>query len=334
MMKITTNQISKLHQVFQFLDLDYYLNCKRVRECYIAEQGQPKSLLDIHYKQKREIEIIEDDLIQMQTFDDSFIEELLRASKDEILSNIYSVGEDDRLHYLDHNKMDLYSICKSIQLSDFLLNIRIDNKNYIELAENEKNIIDRYIETVSSLAYNWSYELHFIERQHRGYIPQKELIILRKGVLLKDNIIFDILFAYDYDSIENDNYEDEGRFIDIEELCKNKSWISFSEGTLNKFINGKTIGENEFIDWKYRGYKKADKAPDLKALALFCLVVISPIKRDNLKDQDLLKYIINRITLDNQNLTQPDKSAISKARKLKKDKEIQTIEDLIRHFEH
>lgn len=128
MRKITTNQISKLHKVFKFLDLGYYLSSKRVKECYIVKQNQPKSLLDIYYKQKIEIEIIEDDLIQIQTFDDNFIEELLRASKDEILSNIYNIGENDRLHYLDHYKMDFYSICKSIQLSDFLLNIRIDNQ--------------------------------------------------------------------------------------------------------------------------------------------------------------------------------------------------------------
>ena len=186
---------------------------------------------------------------------------------------------------------------------------------------------DDYFIWVSNIAYEWAYILSGFDSdtsQHRIKVP--------KGKHLNKNHIYDVLFPHSDTSneIEESDKLTVSEITDIESLFLNKNYIKFSPGALNRFTCGINPHDKDMIDWRFIGYKKAEKTPSLKDLALFSLTIISPEKIVELKnDSNLLEYILSRVTFAGKTLKESDKSTISKARGIKKAYKIETIDDLI-----
>lgn len=338
-MAISTKNLTKLYDALQYASIEYY-----AREVTASIEGASNEGSCFKGRRRKGnvtpstssaiflLSISSEDISEIEKLNPSLFHELLNDAKCELTSNLYQMVSSDRNTFIESLKKDFYDICLNIH--QFYWAYYIQNKIQFktdngEILTSPIALYDKYILTLSYAASQWAYTLKsngLSTTNTRGGIWKKPL---------ESTTIHKILFDTEEDDTNRLLESPERDNINIEAHFKEKHYISFSDGALNKFANGDVLKNGEFIDWRYRGYKKANKTPSQKDLALFCLVTISSKKlKDLSKDQNILEYITSCITLDGNFISPSDKSTISKARGIKNAYKITTIEDLIKHLEH
>lgn len=222
MTKITSAVTRKIHDAFRFLTLNYYKDIEQYRIVYIPSRHKTNPPTDWEYKSQVELELTNDDLTEIKVYTSQYISDLLKDAEDELISNLYSIEKTDRIGYLESYKVEFYSVCRLSSIHTFKMSLKLNNWTYTQLNENDRCIIDDYLESVSTLAYQWSYKLYWREQLLRDYLPQIKVTIPPKGILLKEDTVYKILFAYDFEDIETstDEIEDvEQSFAD----CKSSA---------------------------------------------------------------------------------------------------------------
>ncbi|MDH6356234.1 hypothetical protein [Parabacteroides sp. PF5-9] len=338
-MSISTNSLSKFYDALQYVSIEYYAREESLSIEGVSGEGacfkgcrQKGNVTPGTLSAILSLSISSDDILEIEKLNPSRFHELLNDAKSELTSNLYQIEPSDRSTFIESLKKDFYGICLNVH--QFYWAYYIQNKIQFKTGDGEVLtspivLYDKYILALSYTASQWAYTLKadgLSITNTRGGIWKKPL---------RSTTIHKILFDTEEDDVNLLLESPERDNVNIEAYFKEKHYITFSDGALNKFVNGDTLKNDEFIDWKYRGYKKANKTPSQKDLALFCLVTISARKlKDLSKDQNILEYITSSITLDGNFISPSDKSTISKARGIKNAYKITTIEDLIKHLEH
>lgn len=327
MTRITSLQTRKIHEAFKFLTLSYYKELGQYRAIHAPKSSKNRRLGYWEYESSIEFELTTSDLAEMKMYTTKYVSCLLKDAEDEIVSNLYSIQDVDRITYLDSYKMEFYSICLLSSVYTFQMNLKIGNSNFIQLKKSDKKTIEDYLEAVSSLAYQWSYQLYWREQLLRGYLPQIKVIIPPRGKLLRTDLIYNILFAYD---LESDAVNEEA--VDLEKPFLDGELIIFTKNTLNKFLSNSDLKEGELLNWIYKKNSK-DKQPYILGLVIFCLVLFpSETLNKFTKNKDIANYITNNILLDGKRF-EMDVSNISKANATILAKNI-NIETLKNYFSH
>lgn len=317
-MIITSDHLNRLHNTLKFLQTEFYKENQQL-SISVNIKRIPNQFPCIETVTTTNQRLIEHDLVEMQSFNREYMLEILNRCKDELQSNLYSLSEQNQLKYLERYKQEFYTRCLKSELNTFIIDLEINGAKYLELGEKQREIIDLYVEEVSNLAYQWSYYIHLTERYIKNYAPLNDVTVPPRGIELREDLIFKILYIYDFDNtdeeIQNIVQEDENnQFLEeLEIALKDKSWITFSEGVLLKYLSGNFNPKNDGkIEWLYCGKKKTDKTPSLIHLVVFSLILFTKQTLISLKnDGEIAKYISTSILH-----REFDKSIISRARGL------------------